>query len=128
MNNNKIQATETILNALITYIKNEHGFNIKKSKRNDLLVVDSNTDHPAEPYIYFWLDYKRVWSKNNEQYYSDEHINEMPFHIEFGHFNPQKGLVSTQYASDKNIFQMFNIIDEYCNRMKMSSNNLMEEA
>ena len=121
MNKNRIQATETILNALTTYIKDEHGFNTRTSKREDLLVVDSNTQHPAEPYIYIWLDYKRVWSKNGEQYYSDEHINEMPFHIEFGHHNPSKAFLSTQYASNKDVFEMFNVIDEYCNRMKEQS-------
>ena len=118
MRENRIQATETILNALTTYIKNEHGYDMRQSNRNDLLVVDSNTNHPAEPYIYIWLDYKRIRSRTNGQYYSDEHINEMPFHIEFGHFKPQKGFVSTQYVSNSNVFEMFNIIDEYCNRMK----------
>ena len=120
----RTQATETILSALIEYIKQEHGYEVVSTSRPDLLVVESNTEHPAEPYIYIWLDYKRQDS-NGHQYYDHSHLKEHMFHIEFGHHYPRKSDATTQYVSSNNIFDMFNTVDEYCVNMKRGNDTLI---
>tara|TARA_R110000822_G_scaffold266498_1_gene390244 strand:+ start:154 stop:516 length:363 start_codon:yes stop_codon:yes gene_type:complete len=117
MNKIKIKAIETVLDSITSYIKDEHGFEFRESKRHDLLVIESNTKHPAEPYIYIWLDYKRL-DRNGNLYNNLNDLERMPFHIEVGHFKPTKQLVGTGYCHPHNIWEMFTVIDEYCNRMK----------